>query len=67
MKDVPRRCPVCCAVERTAGVYLCGYRDDGTGRCWDVTDLAIRAIGREALRGNSQRRKRGIHAAHERA
>lgn len=46
---VPRRCPSCGAVERSpeCGVYLCGYRDDGQGRCWDLTKAAVRAVGRE--------------------
>ncbi len=73
---IPRRCPVCCAVERTAGAYLCGYRDDGTGHCSDATRLAIRAIGPEALtetcrrRGGlaaaARKRERTEHEAHQR-
>lgn len=43
----PRRCPTCCAIERRAGsgVYLCGYRDDGWGRCADLTRVAIAVVG----------------------
>lgn len=46
---IPRRCPTCCALERQVGggVYLCGYRDDGRGRCADLTLAAIAAVGQE--------------------
>ena len=46
---IPRRCPRCAAIERTpgSGVYLCGWRDDGRGRCTDSTLAAIAAVGQE--------------------